>query len=336
MRHAPLRPTSRAPSQARLGFGLCLMLAGALPQAALALPLEGCATFTTCTVGLRSTAAAVSQYIFANVQPGYVLPASLAGGVNNFIQDVDVANNLAQRVSQGELCVNCGTSNPFHVSAVARVQSDFGLNRAAVFTSYGASGTDSQAGGQRADVTALSTANATSKWRDVWSFDRAGHFSAVVALDGQASTVLSNPYFPSSFVHGPAVPVGNWAYDLDVWDVTHLVPDPDGFENATLVAHVDGGGSNSFASTLALDFDFSLGTTYVVTTRLSLFARDGRALDLFNTARLQDVVLSGGAAMATLSGHNYLAPVPEPQPASLLALGLAALLWCARRRSAGA
>ncbi len=43
---------------------------------------------------------------------------------------------------------------------------------------------------------------------------------------------------------------------------------------------------------------------------LLLFVIAASGADLYNTARLQDVVLLGGAQLNTLSGHDCLAPVP--------------------------
>lgn len=130
-------------------------------------------------------------------------------------------------------------------------------------------------------------------------------------------------------------------FSFTVWDVDNFAPDDEGvygpakildfrFDRNTLAQ------PGAFSKTGALDFDFEAGTHYVVTTELLARGFNGGSADVYNTARLQDVLLSGGATMATLSGHTYVADVPEPQTLLLLGLGLAALLWRARRHAAGA
>ena len=58
----------------------------------------------------------------------------------------------------------------------------------------------------------------------------------------------------------------------------------------------------------------------------------GRTIDLHNTDRLGGAVLLAGAQMNALSGHDHLAPVPEPGPALMWLGGLAAIaLWSCRR-----
>jgi len=89
----------------------------------------------------------------------------------------------------------------------------------------------------------------------------------------------------------------------------------------------------TFASTLALDFDFVSGVSYVVTAELGVHARNGREINLYDTAQLTDVVLSNGAELSALSGHDYLVTVPEPGQGALMLVGLAgmATLRCFKR-----
>jgi hypothetical protein len=159
-------------------------------------------------------------------------------------------------------------------------------------------------------------------------------------LDGHASAQTVNGFFPSTYEHTNAELMGDWSYDLKVWDVDHMSPDADGFDGPTLVGSVrdrtgNGESRSSFESELALDFDFMAGVQYVVISELRVNARNGREIDLYNTVKLGDVVLTGNADMSTLSGHDYTAAptaVPEPQTNALLAAGLVCLVFFARRQ----
>ena len=312
------------------------LASSAAPLAAAAAPLEGCATPGVCTAGLSSYAGAVTQYQFTNIVGAYGLPVGMVPGLNQYLDETSTLGIGELRAAVGVCGVGCATINPFHTGALAKAQSDFGINRGDTDTGFGTSGTDWQSATVRADVAITASAVVLSKWRDVWVFSADGRFTGTVALDGRAATVTSNPLYPATFIHGAPNPIGGWRYDLDVWDITNLTPDPDGFIGATLVTTVGGGGRDSFASTLALGFNYTAGVSYFVTTRLEVYASNGLSLDLYNTARLQDVVLTGGAQLSALSGHDYLAPVPEPQPAAMLAAGLVALALWSRRRGARA
>ena len=326
------------------GVGLRVMALSAIvalaslaaPLAAVAAPLEGCATPGVCTAGLSSTAIAVTQYQFTNIVGAYRLPAAMVPGLNQYRDETSTLGTGALRADVNWFCVNCYTDNPFHSSALAGVQSDFGINRGETYTGFGTSGTDWQSSTVRADVAITASAVALSKWRDVWVFSADGRLTANVALDGRADTVTGSAFYPATFIHGAPNPTGSWNYQLDVWDITNLSPDPDGITSATLVATLGGVGRDSFASTLALGFNYTAGVSYFVTTTLEVYASNGLSLDLYRTARLQDVVLTGGTQLSALSGHDYLAPVPEPRPAAMLAAGLVALALWSRRRGARA
>ena len=114
-----------------------------------------------------------------------------------------------------------------------------------------------------------------------------------------------------------------------------VLPTPGG---PTLVARLRDRTGNSgeerpsFGSALDLDFDFMHDVSYVVIAQLGVNARNGRNVNLFNTAQLTDVALSSGAQLTALSGHDYLATVPAPGSALLLLSGLAGMAMKGRFR----
>ena len=322
-------------------WGVLLALVLGVQPAARAAPLEGCPTVSSCTAGLSSSAAAATQYNFTQMRGGYSLPSPLLPGQNTF-RDVDAGQTVAPyRAAVGVIGPNQGSSNPFHSVAIAQAQTDFGVNRASGATSASASGVDDRGGGVSASVDVRTSASGLSLWRDVWSFNGDGHFGAQILLDGQSSTALDNVLFPATYQHNlGALAIGNWNYSLEVWDIDHLAPDPDGLLAPTLITTLQGIGANeqraSYASMFALDFDFLSGVSYFVRSRLEVFTNNGRSVDLYNTVRLQDITLSNGVQMNALSGHNYLAvapqAVPEPASGALLLVALAALASVGRRR----
>ena len=343
--------TSRPGARRWPGLAACagaLWIAAAGPALAFGgvAGLGECATFTTCTATAGSSTNATVQYTFTSIAGTYPLPGALVPGVNTF-QDLDGVETAAPvRAAVGVLCANCASDNPFHSAAVARAQSDFGVNRASADTSFGAAGTHVRMFGQTvlgsASVQILTVAGAASGWRDVWRFNADGRFSATIALDGRSAAASANALFPDTYTYAAASPLGDWFYDFKVWDVTNLsVLEAFELGGPTLVTQVrertgNGEARSSFASSLTLDFDFVGGVSYVVTAELGANARNGRDIDLYHTARLTDVALSGGATLNALSGHDYFAavapPVPEPGTAGLLLAGLACLgLWSRRR-----
>lgn len=301
--------------------------------------LGDCTSFTTCTAATASTTFAQSRYNF-DIAGSYVVPTGFNPGLNVFT-DSDAGHGIAvRRAGVGGLCVNCMSNSPFLSSALAQGQSDFGISRVEARTSVGAQGTDQRSPTSSAHVGIQTFAEAGSVWRDVWRFSADGHFSAVVAIDGQSSADSGNGFFPSTYGHTLSTPSGDWFYDLMVWDVDNLSEDADGFPGPTLVASVRDRSGNaesraSFASALDLEFDFLAGVSYVVVAELRANARNGRTINLFHTARLDDVAWSGPAAMSTLSGHDYTSvpsAVPEPEVNALLLAGLALIGFVAHRR----
>ena len=319
-----------------VGLGIALI---APMQTAIAFGGAGglgeCTTFETCTAAAFSSTNALTQYTFSSVGGGYPIPPSYGPGVTPF----SYLNNqqTTSPVTAGPPpCLNppCAVDS-FHSVATARAQSDFAVNRASADTSVGATGTDDNspvAIDDTATVQILTVAGANSVWRDVWTFDTNGHFSAMITLDGHSSTETTNGTFPDTYDYSVSSTLGEWFYDLDVWDVTNLSVSED-FETGgpTLVARLQDrtGASNeqrpSFASDLALDFDFAPGVSYVVIAQLGVQSRNGREIDIYDTAQLTDVVLSNGAALSALSGHDYLVTVPEPGQGALILVGLAVM-----------
>ena len=304
---------------------------------ALAGPIDGCADFTQCTAALASNAAAIVQVTFSDLHGGYALPPGYHAGLNEHhdFRTLDGPGVLVAAI--GELCLNCAASS-FHSSASGRAQSGFGVNRARTSTSLGAAGTDDRGNGRDADVRILTVAEAGSRWRDAWTFSEDGTFSAKIALDGHSDIATSNGFFPSTYDYTASPGFGDWFYELMVWDVDNLTQDEDGSDAPTLVTSIELQGNDerraSFESLAALEFDFAAGVHYVITADLGVRSRNGHAVDLFSTARLVDVSLSGAAQLTPLSGHDYIGvqAVPEPETWAALLAGLAMMGGVVRRR----
>ena len=325
-----LRPVS--------SMGAALMVALAAPQAQAfggAGNLGECATFSTCTAGVYSSAFAQTKYTVTNASLAFPL-GPLALGANAY-GGIDFSASTAPASTAGTPCLPlCANANPWPTSSTAGSQSDYRLNRARAYAGPGGGGTDDRGQSLVARVTIQTAAEATSSWRDVWSFSADGHFSAPFELEG-GSSAAPDPAWPSSFVHTRAGSTGEWFYLLRVWDTRPLGFDSDGFAAPLLMAEVRAQSANElrpdFSFAGALDFDYEAGVSYVAIAELIVKAGNGRNVDLYNTARIGDVLLSPGTTMLALSGHDYLSTaVPELQTAVLWALGLAAMGCTMRRR----
>ena len=297
--------------------------------------LSDCPSFTSCTAELRSNANAAVVKEVTDILPGYSLPTGLSAGTT--IRRDPVTTNTTAAIRAGDdfdfLPV---ASTPFAAFSSARAQTAFGTNRGAAWTTFGARGIDRNGSGS-AHIDVRSSAAADSAWRDVYTFSADGHFHGQIDLDGLTSSHGNS--FPSSLQELGHVAAAGWSYEIEVWDASRLLPDPDGLLAPVLVAEVIAGGvetRSSFASVRHLDFDFLAGNSYVVVSRLGISATNDRAIDMFNTVRLGHITLSNGSAMTALSGHDYFAPVtapiPEPSTWLLFAGGLGAMAQLARRR----
>lgn len=286
-----------------------------------------CATFTNCSAAVFSHTWASTVYEFNNILGKYQPPGLLQPGYNSEQSEARLETTAALRVAAGECpIIPCGVVG-FHGDASAQAQSDFGANRAIASTGFGAQGHDDQ-GSASADVRVTTGSTANSVWRDAWTFSTNGHFNATIRAEGQSSRQTANLTLPSTFT--PFGFPSEWSYDIKVWDVDHLTLDPDRILAPTLVGAASlleaiawNESRPSFASLLSLDFNFASGVHYVVIAELRVNTMNGREIDVYNTARLTDVVLSNGASLSALSGHDYLAPVPEPRTLALLLAGLA-------------
>ncbi len=296
-----------------------------------------CASFTTCSAEVASSVFWNVRREVSNIQPGFIMPTDLVAGVTVYRGQRNVATTAALLEGSGGGGPLPGVTSYFFRAATARAQSDFAVNRVGTDMSRSVDGAFTNGNGN-ARVSLDTHAEASSAWRDVLSFSGSGHFRGVVAIHGSSSLGAAG-LFDSSYVFSAAPGYADWFYDLRVWDVTNLSISED-FElgGPTAVGRARVSGVNevrsNLASLAALDFDFASGVSYVLTAELRATSFDGREIHLYNTARLQDVVLTGGATVTSLSGHDYLAPVPEPQPAAMLVAGLAALALWSRRRSA--
>lgn len=340
-----MRATDIARATARSCGVLLVMMVASPPSAAFGSvgPVADCTSFTTCTAAVGSSTAAHSQYRFSDIGVFYPMPSTVnpvIGGVSltNRLDTDESLSTTPSSAAVGVFCVGCYTDNNFYSSASAIAQSGFAVNRAAAESGFGANGFDDRGPAAHATVRVTTGAQAESAWRDAWTFSGDGRFSATVRVDGVSSNTTTNPFFPSTYAHGGLGTSGGWFIDLRVWDVDNLSIS-EYFEvspGPTLVTRVQSSIGDeqrpSFASSVALDFDFVGGVHYVVTAQLGVQAHNGRTIDLYRTARLQDVTLGSGAVMTALSGHDYLAPVPEPTTAALLAAGMAVMVSLARRR----
>ena len=298
--------------------------------------LPSCASFTTCTAALASGASYEVRYEVTAISASYDMPWDLRPGITRYNDFSTISTPDALRVTRlPPPPPPPFVTSPFFLAATAQAQSDFAINRAASRPDRGAVGVDIQANAS-ADVKITTFASASSAWRDVWAFSADGHLSANVSVDGGASVAALSTFQPS--FHTNAISgVGDWFYELRVWDVTHLSVSSD-FElgGPTPVTRVKLGRSDeeraSFALTGALSFDYEVNTSYVITAELRSTSDNGLLLDLFNTARLGPVQLSGGSQLTALSGHDYTAAVPELSPAGLWLAGLVLTTACAARR----
>ena len=158
------RPVNRLLGGRRLAA--LAVFAVALPSAAIAVPVEGCSSVSSCSAGLSSSAGAATQYNFTDIKGGYTPPFPLVVGQNT-INDVNSGQTAAAvTASAGVPNLNQPTIHPFFSTATAASQTEYGTNRAVGATTFGISGTDDHGGGKQAHVDVHTSAVGLSLWRD--------------------------------------------------------------------------------------------------------------------------------------------------------------------------
>ena len=299
--------------------------------------LNDCASFTTCTAGLASGGAYFARRDVA-ATPGYPLGSDLVQGATVYQHFAQTQDSQAIDIKNFPTVLPPGppvATSPWAVFARAQAQSDFGALHARAYSSRAAAGVDA-IGNESAQIGQQTSASASAAWRDVWRFSAPGSFSATVSADG-GSALEGFSVFPSSYSYGPQPLLADWYFGVRVWDVTNQTLS-EYFElgGPTLVAEAYPRRSNeqrtSFNDSLVLNFNFVPDVQYVITAELRTTVWNGRTLNLLNTGRLSGATLGGGATMTTLSGHDYVTAVPEPDPRSLLLAGAVVMLVLARRR----
>jgi hypothetical protein len=312
----------------RGAFGALCMVAAqpAFPFAGVGF-LGECPSFTTCTAGVSSSARYVVQRD-VSATPGYPL-GSLGQGLTQFQDEASTLDSATVSVSNlPPPPPPAVVTVPWAVFGSAKAQSDIRDLHAQAYSSRAVAGTH-QIGQQSAAISQLTLAESTAAWRDVWDFSAPGSFSARVSADG-GSSLAGVGVYPSGFTFTPRATLADWYFRVRVWDVDNQsISDDYELGGPTPVAQVYlrgfGEQRKSIDDSGLLEFNFVPGVQYVVTGELSISVRNGSEVDLFNTGHLGNATLSNGATLTALSGHDYLAPVPEPSSWLLFAGGLVAI-----------
>jgi len=222
--------------------------------------LPACAAFITCSAAVGSSGTWGVREEVSNIGSGFIMPTDLAPGVVVFQGSGTVATAAALTVGRGVGLPVPGATPEFFRAATARAQSDFGVNRVETSMSRGVSGVLTRGSGS-ASVSLRTFAESSSAWRDVLSFSRSGHFSAVYAVDGRSALGAIGP-FDASFNFNPTGTYADWFLDVRVWDVTNLsVSDEFELGGPTPIARARLAGNDEQWAVLdgsaALAFDFA-------------------------------------------------------------------------------
>ena len=180
--------------------------------------LGECGTFTTCGAAVGSGASWYVRYAVTGATPDFVpfFEAPTGSALYQGFASVQTSDPLFEARSQS----SASSSIDFY-QAAGRAQSNFGLNRAEEQSSRGMGGLVLQnaLALASANVVVQTHAEAVSAWRDVWSFTSNGHLSGRISVDG-TFRLTEPPFLPPTSQLSPIGGVGEWFFDLRVWDVT--------------------------------------------------------------------------------------------------------------------
>ena len=154
--------------------------------------IPDCATPQTCTATVGSYAGWSAEYLVTAITPDYNLPSGLFAGRTLYGDGVGLLSAAPVR-SQRTVIIPSPASAGFFTDALARAQSDFGVQHAHAGAGTGVGGVQQQTPTASARIDITMVASASSAWRDVWTFSADGHFSAALLIDGALATQAPGP-----------------------------------------------------------------------------------------------------------------------------------------------